>query len=85
MALALGDTVDSLRLRMSQREYNGWLAYRRKWGPMNHMRLVDRPAALISLMLNRVNGGHAEITDFMPWPVEQLSESERFFRELSSG
>jgi hypothetical protein len=77
--------VTELKLRMSQVEFNGWLAYRRTWGPMNFVRRCDRPAALISFMMNRANGGHAELSDYQPWPVERLSESERFYRELISG
>jgi hypothetical protein len=82
MALVLGDTVDNLRWRMSNREFNGWLAYRKKWGPLNPMRRFDRPAALISVMLNHAHGGKAEMTDYLPWPVEELSEEEAFWRGL---
>ncbi len=55
---------------MSLKEFNIWLAYRHKNGPMNDIRRYDRPAALITSALSQVHGGKARQEDFMPWGKE---------------
>lgn len=50
---------------MSAAEFGRWIKYRNTYGAMDDNRMVDRPAALIACVLSRVNGGKAEIEDFM--------------------
>lgn len=80
----LGGTVGELKRRMSGVEFRGWLAYRDKWGPLNPVRLYDRPAALQAHMTRVMNGDKSsKMQDMMPYPIERvLSEAEQFAREL---
>lgn len=56
---------------MSAAEFWRWIKYRNTYGAMDDKRMVDRPAALIASVLSRVNGGTAEIEDFMPHKTEE--------------
>jgi len=80
----LGGTVGELKARMSAVEFNGWLAYRDKWGPMDLTRRYDRPAALQGHLTRIMNGDKgSKMQDMMPWPIyRSLSEAEQFAREL---
>lgn len=56
---------------MSANEFMIWLAYRKKYGPMNDVRKYDRPAALIGSILSHAHGGKSEMRDLMPFGKEQ--------------
>lgn len=56
---------------MGVAEFGVWLAYRKKFGPMNDVRRYDRPAALISFMASRLMGNKPEMDDFMPFGKEE--------------
>ncbi len=60
---------------MSRGEIALWMAYREKNGPMNYMRMFDRPAALIGSILSRAHGGKATLKDLMPWPGNNNSDA----------
>lgn len=67
MALALGGTVADLQRRMTMREVQLWMSYRRIHGPLNYERRFDRPAAMIGHILSRAYGGKATFKDLMPY------------------
>lgn len=51
---------------MSYVEAQTWKAYRESCGSFNISTRLEQGFALIAMMLNRVNGGKAEISDFIP-------------------
>lgn len=61
---------------MSASEFNLWLAYRSKYGPLNPVRKYDAGSALIASIINRAHGGKATAKDFMPWGKEPEKEIE---------
>jgi hypothetical protein len=77
--MALGGTITELQARMPITEVRLWMAYRKKYGPMNNVRKYDRPAALISSILSRIYGGKAKIADFLPFGQ---TEAEKLVNEL---
>lgn len=56
-----------LKHRMSAAEFGRWIGYRKRNGPMDDMRLHDRPAAMLAMVVNRAIGGKADLYDFMPY------------------
>jgi len=52
-------------------EVSVWAAYFKKNGPHNAMRFYDRPAALQTTAIVRVNGGKAEMKEFLPYGIEE--------------
>jgi hypothetical protein len=88
LAALLGGTVGELKKRMSHVEFQSWLAYRVKYGPLDVVRRYDRPAALMADMFARMNGKDykGDLSNFLPWPVKSraLSEAEQFARDLMS-
>ena len=71
MAMTLGGTITELQKRMSIAEVRVWMAYRQKYGPMNHVRMFDRPAALIGSILSNAHGGKAKMAELMPFGQEE--------------
>lgn len=67
---------------MTQDEFDLWIAYRQKNGPMNAARYYDRPAALVAYMINRANGGKAEFSDFMPKYGKEEKNAEPTLEEF---
>ena len=78
--MALGRTIAELQATITPSEINVWLAYRRKFGPMNPVRQFDRPAALMATMMARTMGGSktAKIHDFMPYGHHVKEEEDEF-------
>lgn len=65
LALALGMTVTDLKARMPMSEFGEWFAYVELFGPVDYRRRYDEPAAMISMVTNRTNGGKAKLSDFL--------------------
>lgn len=59
---------------MHQDEYMSWLAYRRKYGPLNPMIRQDNGFALVSMLINRGLGGRAEMSDFLCYGKNQVED-----------
>ena len=60
---------------MTVGEVRLWVAYRRKYGPMNDVRRYDRPAALIGSILSATKGGKVKQSDLMPWGRDEQDKS----------
>ncbi len=88
LALALGGTVGELQSRMGVDEYELWLKYRHKYGPLNPVRKYDEGLAIVASQINRAFGGKATPLDFMPYGKEEqvidLNEDE-FISKLGKG
>lgn len=56
-----------------------WAAYFKKFGPLNAVRMYDRPAALLAYVASRAVGGKSTMQDFMPFGRE---EKEATFDDL---
>ncbi len=69
--MIVGCTIEELQAKISMSEFAIWLAYRRKFGPMNPVRRYDTGSALIASMISRAHGGKATAQDFMPFPVKE--------------
>lgn len=52
---------------MGYREYLTWCAYRKKYGPLNPVRMYDQAGALVASQINNAHGGKATPLDFMPY------------------
>lgn len=80
MALNLGGTISDLQSKMGYREYLLWCLYRKKYGPLNPVRMFDQAGAMVAFQVNRAHGGKANPIDFMPFapnePEVELSENE---------
>lgn len=63
-------------------EFRIWIAYRKLNGPMNDARRYDRPAALISAILSRANGGKGKIADYMPFSRKIDTDREPTLEEI---
>jgi hypothetical protein len=73
LALALGMTVTDLKARMPMSEFGDWFAYVELFGPVDYRRRYDEPAAMVSYITQRVQGGKAKLDDFLrsvPTPYE---------------
>lgn len=56
-------------------EVDVWLAYRKKYGPMNPNRTYDAGPAIIASLISQSHGGKAVPADFMPYrPKEEARE-----------
>lgn len=78
MALALGQTVTSLKATMPLTEFGEWVAYCELYGPVDYRRRYDNPAALQAWITQAVQGGKGGFNDFVPY--QKLPET---FNELS--
>lgn len=54
------------KARMTAREAQKWSQYIHKRGALHTGLNLERGFALVAMMLSRVNGGKAEMADFMP-------------------
>jgi hypothetical protein len=70
-----GCTIAEAKERLSYAEALDWFAYIRKRGSLHDGMRVEAAAALISVVLNRVNGGKADMADFMPHAKPQAADS----------
>lgn len=67
-----GRTIEEAKNNLSYTEAVSWMAYVRQSGPLSLSARMERGFALLATMLSRVNGGKAEIADFMPsWGPEE--------------
>lgn len=67
MAMTIGCTIREAQERISVREFNVWIRYRTKYGPMNPVRRYDMGPAIVASMISRVNGRRASALDFLPY------------------
>jgi len=78
-----GRTIAEWQAAMTTGEWELWMRYRRKHGPMGFERRYDRPAALIASIGNVTMGGKSKMRDFTPWPIaEPLNEVDALMAEL---
>lgn len=87
LAITLGKTVGELQESITEAEYELWLRYRYKFGPMNMIRMYDRPAALLSTIISNVYGGKRKPDDFLPYGKEDedvVLEADDFVNLLVS-
>lgn len=63
-------TVEELQGRMSQREFAMWCAYVDEYGELSPARRWDRGPALVSYMLQALQGGKQTLADFLPYHRE---------------
>lgn len=80
-----GRTVEEAKQRMTYAEYCDWVAYIRKRGTLHQGMRIESAAALVSMMLSRVNGGKAEMADFMPHAKPESGESLSDVMNLLTG
>lgn len=79
IALALGATIAEAKARMSYVEARTWFAYIKKHGSLNVGRKIEAAIeyhlAQLCMVVNRSQGGKAEMKDFMP-SVRKQQEAE---------
>lgn len=69
-----GKTVAEAKANLSYREALNWFAYSRQRGGLRH---TERLLATIATQINRLTGGQAEITDFLPTLGPSTKSDER--------
>lgn len=62
--------MGELQARITYKEFELWLQYRAKYGPLNPVRRYDHGAALVASQINNAHGGKARPVDFMPYGKE---------------
>lgn len=67
-------TVEELGLRMTQREFMGWVAYQEEYGELSPTRMFDRGPALVAYMLQALQGGKNKLVDYLPYYKEPSNE-----------
>lgn len=70
-----GHTITELQAKLGTEEFRIWLAYRKKYGPMNPVRAYDRGPALITSMLLNVHGGKATPDQFLAYGHDPVDEN----------
>lgn len=71
-----GRTIAEWQAAMTHGEWDVWMRYRRRHGPMGLERRYDRPAALIAALGNNTMGGKLKMSDLSPWPLKEAIENE---------
>lgn len=66
--------MSEIQSTMSVRELDLWGKYRKKYGPMDPVRMFDKGFALVASMISQANGGKAKPIDFMPYGRDNPSE-----------
>lgn len=61
---------------MSYSEYLLWCKYRKKYGPLNPVRMYDRIGAIQAVQLNNIHGGKAKFEDFAPYGMEKEEQAD---------
>ncbi len=61
-----GSTIAEAKANISYAEVLAWVAYRDKYGSLNLGRRLEFCGAIVAHQVNRMNGGKAELVDFMP-------------------
>ena len=69
-----GRTIAELQAQITMSEVEVWLAYRRKYGPMNPNRTFDAGPAIIASLISKAHGGKAVPADFMPYYPKEEKE-----------
>lgn len=62
-------------------EFTDWQAYVDLNGPITDRRRYDHPAALVAWMVQRAQGGKAQLADFLP-PLDAPDEPEDGFNDV---
>lgn len=72
---------------MTHREFQTWVAYREKYGPLNPVRKYDAGLAVVASQLSNAFGGHTKPSDFMPYGKEPDKEVDApgFIAALGKG
>jgi len=61
-----GRTVAEAKERISKREFEEWLAYRRLHGSLNLGTRLEEAAALIAFTVHQSQGGRLDLEHFLP-------------------
>lgn len=61
-----GRSIAEAKARLTYPEAISWMAYVRQTGSLNLGKRIEQGFALLATVLNRVNGGQAEFSDFLP-------------------
>jgi len=65
--MAFGRLPSEVRERITAWDFQKYLDYRDKYGPLSPVRMYDRGPAVVSSTLMRVNGNaNSKATDFLP-------------------
>lgn len=76
-----GRTIAEAKDNISYAEVLSWVAYREKYGSLNIGRRIELSGAVVALQANRVGGGKAELTDFMPHAERPALDLEQAMEE----
>lgn len=82
-----GCTIAQAKENMSHAEAVEWAKYIRARGSLNMGKRIDRGFAMLTMWLLRVNGGKAELEDFLPYaekPPEKPASAAAVFALLKS-
>jgi len=71
-------TIGELQTTITMVELDIWLAYRKKYGPMNPNRTFDAGPAIVASMIARAHGAKdIKPKDFMPYYAEPTAEADK--------
>lgn len=59
---------------MGYSEYLLWCKYRKKYGPINPIRMYDRGPAIVATQINNAYRGKAKVEDFIAFGKEETPE-----------
>lgn len=87
MAMTIGSTIKEAKQRISVNEFQTWIRYREKFGPMNPVRRYDVGPAMLASLISRVHGGKAKPLDFIAFgkdPEEDtVVDADGFLKALA--
>ncbi|MFL1495498.1 MULTISPECIES: hypothetical protein [Pseudomonas] len=78
-----GCTIAEAKANIAYAEVLAWSAYRDKYGSLNLGRRLEFSSAIVALQVNRMNGGKAELVDFMPHASRAEVSLEQAMEEWS--
>lgn len=61
-----GRSIAEAKANLTYPEAISWMSYVRQTGSLNLGKRIEQGFALLATVLNRVNGGSAELSDFLP-------------------
>ena len=76
MAMTIGCTIREAQQRISTKEFDVWIRYRQKFGPMNPVRRYDVGPAMIASMIARTHGQRVSALDLIQYGKEPEIEEE---------
>lgn len=76
MATTIGCTILEAQQRISIKEFEVWIKYRQKYGPMNPVRRYDVGPAVVASMVARANGQRISALDLIQYGKEPEIEEE---------